>query len=183
MPKSTALKPAVFLDRDGVVIEDRNYAYRIDDLHVCHGVVEAIRLLVAKGFVPVVVTNQTGVARGFFTIADLEKFNLHLQQTLAKAGVALDHIYYCPHLADGKVAEYSFECDCRKPKPGMLLRAASELGLDLEKSFMIGDKLSDVQAGQAAGCHSILIAKESSGTTGINSAKDLLDAVRRYVVV
>lgn len=182
MENSSQSVPAVFLDRDGVVIEDRNYAYRIEDLHLIHGAVDAMKQILDRGYLLVLVTNQTGIARGFFTIADLEKFHLHLQNKLAASGVELRHIYYCPHFAGGSVERFAIDCECRKPKPGMLLRAASELGIDLKKSFMVGDKESDVQAGQAAGCSSILITKEKSLEHG-KFASDLVDAVRRFIVI
>lgn len=141
---------AVFLDRDGVINEERGYVHKADDFALLPGVVAAIRQLRLNGFKVIVVTNQSGIARGFFEGAAVDKLHRHLQRILAAEGTQVDGIYYCPHHPDGTVTEFAVTCDCRKPMPGLFLRAASELKLDLKSSYLVGDKLSDIQAGRQA---------------------------------
>jgi len=152
--------PAVFLDRDGVLNADGGYLYRLEDLHLLSGVPAALTELKKRGFLLVVVSNQSGVARGYFTTADVDAFNQELARVVAAAGgPALDAFYYCPHLPNGSVAAYSHACDCRKPAPGLILAAAAQLPIDLTCSYMIGDKPSDVACALAAGVKAIQIAK------------------------
>ena len=140
--------PAVFLDRDGVLVEDVHLATRRDDLRVCHGVSEALAELHALGLVLVVVTNQTVVSRGLVSEEDVEVLHKSL-------GLDVDAWYVCPHHPNADVERYRSNCECRKPRPGLLMRAARELDLDLQKSFMVGDRPSDVEAGRRAGCRTI----------------------------
>ena len=142
---------AVFLDRDGVINVDHGYTHRIEDFQFVAGSAEAMARLQAAGWRLVVVTNQSGIARGLFSSEDYERFTAHLRTQLQARGVRLDAVFHCPHLPDAAVATYRQACDCRKPGPGMLLRAARELTLDLAGSVIVGDRLSDVQAGRAAG--------------------------------
>lgn len=149
---------AVFLDRDGVINIDHGYVHRVADLAFVPGSVQAMKLLQSAGWRLVVVTNQSGIARGLFGAEDYQRFTDHLRRQLAAVGVRLDAVHHCPHLPDAAVAAYRLDCDCRKPRPGMLLRAARELLLDLAASVMVGDRLSDVQAGRAAGVgHCVLV--------------------------
>jgi D-glycero-D-manno-heptose 1,7-bisphosphate phosphatase len=142
---------AAFIDRDGVINEERNYVHRIDDFVLLPGVIEGLALLRRAGFHLVVVTNQAGIARGYYGPAELERLHAHLADLLAAHGLRFDAIYHCPHHPQGSTPELAVECDCRKPAPGMLLQAAREFDLDLSSSVLIGDKLSDIQAGRAAG--------------------------------
>jgi len=142
---------AVFLDRDGVINEERGYVHKEDDFALLPGVVAAIRQLRSSGFKVIVVTNQSGIARGFFDVAAVNTLHRHLHRILAAEGTQVDGIYYCPHHPNGTVTEFAVACDCRKPMPGLFLRAASELELDLKASYLVGDKLSDIQAGRQAG--------------------------------
>jgi D-glycero-D-manno-heptose 1,7-bisphosphate phosphatase len=142
---------AVFLDRDGVINVERHYLHRIEDFVFLPGAVEALRCLHAAGWVLVVVTNQSGIARGFYDEAAYQRLTSHMNSSLADAGVRLDAVLHCPHLPDAAVSAYRRTCECRKPGAGMLLSAANTLGLDLASSVMIGDRLSDLQAGRAAG--------------------------------
>lgn len=142
---------AVFLDRDGVINVDHGYTHRIEDFQFIAGSTEAMALLQSAGWRLVVVTNQSGIARGLFSSEDYERFTAHLRAQLQARGVHLDAVFHCPHVPDAAVAAYRQACDCRKPGPGMLLRAARELALDLAGSVIVGDRLSDVQAGRAAG--------------------------------
>lgn len=150
---------AVFLDRDGTVTEPRHYPTRPRDLVLQEGVGEALRDLQVRGWALVIVTNQSGLARGLFPMQGLDKMHRHLRTLLAEYGVALDAIYACPHHADGAVDGLSFRCGCRKPQPGLLLWAAEELGLDLAASWMVGDFASDVEAGLRAGCRTAWVGR------------------------
>jgi len=146
---------AVFLDRDGTLIRDVGYLRSADQLALLPGVPHALKRLHDAGYLLVLVTNQSGVARGLFTEEDVRHTNQALQELLRKKGIELDALYYCPHLPEGTVTPYAQVCDCRKPAPGMLLRAAREHDVDLARSFMIGDSPSDVEAGRRAGCRTI----------------------------
>lgn len=149
-------KRAVFLDRDGTINVEKDYLYRPEEFEFIPGAVDAVRLLKQHGYVVVVVTNQSGIARGYYTEDDLTVLHNHIDRLLAAEGVSVDAWYYCPHHAEGK-GEYAVDCSCRKPLPGMLLKAADEHGIDLSSSWMVGDKLVDVEAGVAAGCRSVLV--------------------------
>ena len=148
---------AVFLDRDGVLIEDTGYPDDPDAIRLLPGVGEALRRLRAAGWGLVVVSNQSGVARGKFDLNRLDAIHDRLRELLAAEGVELDALYFCPHHPEGR-PPFQSDCDHRKPQPGMLLPAARELGLSLPDCWMVGDKESDVEAGCAAGCRTILIA-------------------------
>jgi D-glycero-D-manno-heptose 1,7-bisphosphate phosphatase len=149
--------PAVFLDRDGTLVHPRHYPSRPADLRLYDGLGPYLRCLQASGFRLVVITNQSGIARGYFTEADLRLMHEHLAAQLARTGVRLDGIYHCPHHPDGAIPELAVRCRCRKPQPGMVLRAAADLGLDLQHSWLVGDILDDVEAGNRAGCRTILV--------------------------
>jgi len=150
--KTTSVKAkAAFIDRDGVINEERNYVHRIEDFVLLPGVIEGLALLRQAGFRLVVVTNQAGIARGYYGPAELDRLHTHLVGLLALHGLELDAIYHCPHHPQGSVPGLAIACDCRKPAPGMLLQATRDLNLDLHTSVMIGDKPSDIQAGRAAG--------------------------------
>lgn len=142
---------AVFLDRDGVLNVDVDYLYKIDDFQWVDEAPEALVYLVKQGYHLFVVTNQSGIARGYYTVDDMQKLHAHMQQELQKYGAQIERFYYCPHHKEGKIAEYAIECDCRKPKPGMLLQAMAEYAIDKEQSFLIGDSKRDIEAAQAAG--------------------------------
>lgn len=150
-------KPAVFLDRDGTINQEVGYIRDLDNLALIPGAAEAIRQLNQMGIPVVVVTNQSGVARGYYPESWMEQLHGRLKTLLAAEGAQLDGVYYCPHLPDGEVPEYSFDCDCRKPEPGMLEQAAKDLNLDLSHSFMIGDKATDIDVGLRVGCKTILL--------------------------
>ena len=141
---------AVFFDRDGVLNVDVDYLYKIEDLVWVDGAREALAYLSKLGYKICVVTNQSGVARGYYTIEDMNKLHAHMASELEKAGAKVEKFYYCPHHKEGKVAEYAIDCDCRKPKPGMLLRAFAENDLEKEACFLIGDSKRDVEAAEAA---------------------------------
>jgi len=150
------MRRAVFLDRDGTLNVEKEYLYRIVDFEFIPGAVEAVQLLNEAGFLVVVVTNQSGVARGYYTEEDVESLHRYVAAELQKSGARVDAWLYCPHHPDGR-GSYSLPCSCRKPLPGMLKEAARRYDIDLAASVMIGDKQADISAGQAAGCSTILV--------------------------
>ena len=144
-------RKAAFIDRDGVLNEERAFVHRAEDFEFVPGAVEALRALQGAGYLLVVVTNQSGIARGLYSEADYQALTRHMRERLEAEGIRLDAVEYCPHLPDAPVERYRLECDCRKPKPGMLNHAIRALGIDPGASFLVGDRLSDVEAGRAAG--------------------------------
>lgn len=143
-------RPAAFVDRDGVINEERAFVHRPEDFVFLPGATGALRLLQEAGYRLVVVTNQSGIARGLYTEADYLALTAHMRSDLKASGIHLDAVQYCPHLPDAPVARYRMECECRKPKPGMLLEAIEALDIDPPASLLVGDRLSDVQAARAA---------------------------------
>lgn len=145
------LRPAVFFDRDGVLNVDVNYLYKIEDFCWIPGAKEAIKYYNVKGFYVFVVTNQSGVARGYYSEDDLHKLHQWMEADLAAIGAHIDAFYYCPHHTEGQIEQYKKNCDCRKPKPGLIFMAFKNWPIDKEQSLLIGDKPSDVEAALAAG--------------------------------
>ena len=148
---------AVFLDRDGTLVHPRHYPSSLGDLHLYNNIGPGLKDLQRAGFRMVVITNQAGLARGYFTLVDLHCMHKHLTSELAQLGVQLDAIYHCPHHPEGVIPELAIRCNCRKPQPGMLLQAAADLDLNLQHCWFVGDILDDVEAGNRAGCHTILV--------------------------
>ncbi len=151
------MKPAVFLDRDGTVIEEVGYLNRLDRVSFFPWSVDAVRVLGDAGLRVVVVTNQAGVARGYFDEQFVRATHALIDERMRNGRARIDGYYYCPHHPDGRVASYRAECDCRKPKPGMILRAARELDIDVARSFVVGDRWLDVEMGRAAGATTVLV--------------------------
>jgi len=151
---------AIFLDRDGTLIRDVGYLYRQDQVEILPRVAEAIRLLRGQGFLLVVVTNQSAVARGRLTEEELGRIHDALNARLAQDGAQLDGIYYCPHDPTEGVGPYHAECDCRKPNTGMIVRATSDLGLDPSSSYVVGDKTSDMELADRIGAKGVRIASQ-----------------------
>lgn len=150
-------RPAIFLDRDGVIIEDAHHVGSPARVQLLPGAAESIAALNRAGWPVVIVTNQSGVARGLFTVEAVEEVHTHLRELLCGYRARIEAFYYCPHHPEGEVEAFRSECECRKPQPGLLLRAADELGLDLAASWMIGDRLSDLEAGAAVGARTVLV--------------------------
>ena len=148
---------AVFLDRDGTINVEVQYLSQVKDFQFIPGVPWALKCLKDAGFLLVVVTNQSGIGRGYYDEAALDSIHSHMHEDLAKFGASIDACYFCPHHPEHGTGDYRKECGCRKPLPGMLQQAALDLDIDLAASFMIGDKLADVEAGLAAGCTSMLV--------------------------
>jgi D-glycero-D-manno-heptose 1,7-bisphosphate phosphatase len=151
-------KPAIFLDRDGVLVEDVDILRTVDQVRILPGAFEFMEGARRMGFALAVVSNQTVVARGLATEAAVEAVNAHINMALlAGSGVGIDRFYVCPHHPQATLEAYRMDCACRKPLPGLLRRASEELGLDLARSWMIGDRPSDIVAGCRAGCRTILV--------------------------
>ncbi len=174
---------AVFLDRDGTIIEDRNFICRTEDVQLLPRAAGALRLLERAGYMLFIVTNQSGVGRGLFTIEDVNRLNDHLCRILADRTVTIHGVFACPHHPDDG-------CTCRKPSPQSILAAAKSHRIDLAQSYMIGDRLSDVQTGKNAGCIPILVetglgkdtlAKSADQLRDILVMPDLAAAARRIV--
>lgn len=150
-------RPAVFLDRDGTIIEDVGFLRDVSQIDLLPWSADAIHRLHDGGFVVVVITNQSGVGRGYFDEAHVQATHAALDTMLNAAGARIEGYYYCPHYPSSIDARYGIACDCRKPAPGLLRRAAADLGIDLTQSWMVGDWWRDVQAGIAAGTRTILV--------------------------
>lgn len=150
-PTPSDPRPVAFLDRDGVLNVDRHYVHGIDQLDWIDGVPEAIKLLNDAGFLVIVVTNQSGVARGFYDEAAVSALHSYMREALEACGARIDAFYYCPHHPDGKVAAYAIRCACRKPGIGLFEQAAHDWRIDRARSFMIGDKDIDMEAAAAFG--------------------------------
>ena len=178
-------RPAAFLDRDGVLNEDRGYVHRWEDFAFLPGVIDALRRLQQKGYLLVVITNQSAVARGLCAETDVLALHERMRAFLHGQGIELAGIYYCPHHPQGSVARYTRACACRKPEPGMILRAAREHGIDLSRSLLVGDKLSDLEAGRAAGLPSLYLVvlpgqeKDLTAFPGAEQVSSLEEVVER----
>ncbi|MFC0120256.1 D-glycero-beta-D-manno-heptose 1,7-bisphosphate 7-phosphatase [Pseudoalteromonas xiamenensis] len=145
------MQKAIFLDRDGVVNVDHAYVHKADDFQFIEGVFEACKLFQANGYALVIVTNQSGIGRGYYSEAQFHELTNWMCEEFQRHGVEITGVYFCPHHPKNAQGEYLRECDCRKPYPGMLLQAANEHVLDLASSVMVGDKSSDMEAAHAAG--------------------------------
>jgi D-glycero-D-manno-heptose 1,7-bisphosphate phosphatase len=150
-------RKAVFLDKDGTLINDVPYNVDPELIKLSPDCIKGLQLLQHEGYLLIIISNQSGVARGYFTEADLMPVKTKLKKLLGEHGLKLNGFYYCPHHPEGTVAAYSLNCLCRKPMPGMLLKAAHDMDIDIENSWMVGDILNDVEAGNKAGCRTILI--------------------------
>lgn len=148
---------AVFLDKDGTLIEDVPFNVDPELIRLTEGALEGLRLMQEAGFKLIVVTNQSGIARGFFEENALHAVRDRLRKFFASANVTLADFYYCPHHPEGEVDQYAVDCYCRKPHPGMLERAALEHEIDLSESWLVGDILNDIEAGNRAGCRTVLL--------------------------
>lgn len=158
---------AIFLDRDGIINEYVGFLTDIKEFRLLDGVAEAIRKINASGYLAIVVTNQPIIARGEVSFTELQEIHNKMETLLGAEGAYIDAIYFCPHHPDkgfeGERVEYKISCDCRKPKPGMLLKAAEDFNIDLSRSWMVGDGKNDVEAGKNAGCKTVLIGTEDYG--------------------
>lgn len=145
-------KRAVFLDRDGVINLDFDYVHTVEEFQWVPGILEAAKVLHDDGWMLVVVTNQSGIGRGYYSIEDFNQLTNWMKAEFKKAGAPLAGVYFCPHHPSKALPEFQLDCNCRKPRPGMLLEAAKDLDIDLESSMIFGDKPSDMAAGLGARC-------------------------------
>ena len=150
---------AVFFDRDGVLNEEVGYLHEIERFKWIDGAREAVKLCNEKNFLAVVVTNQGGIAKALYTARDVDVLHSFMQESLAEIGAHIDGFYYCPHHIDGTIKELSVECDCRKPKPGLILRACKDFDIEPARSIMFGDKERDIGAERAAGLRAGILFK------------------------
>ncbi len=182
-------KPAVFLDRDGTINEQRGYINHISRFVLLPGTAEAVRLLNEHGFLAIIVTNQSGVARGYFPIELVNEVHEHLKELLRKEGAYVDGIFFCPHYHRGEVGEYTIECNCRKPRPGLIEKARKNLDIDMAGSYLIGDRVSDIELAKRCNLKGVLVKTgygkgdleyvfPNSRAKPLHVAKDLLAAVR-----
>ena len=175
MQKKIALNKALFIDRDGVLNEERGYVHTIEQFRFLPGVFDALALFSKAGYLLIVVTNQSGIARGYYTSQEMTKLHSYMLDALKSAGIHIDKVYFCPHHPEGVVEQYAVLCDCRKPNPGMLTRARRDLDLNMNASIIVGDKLTDIIAGKRAGIgHAVLVA---SGHAIDDNAKTSADFV------
>ena len=163
---------AVFLDRDGTVVEDAGYLDDSEGLVIYGEALDAVQLIREVGMRVVVVTNQSGLARGLFSEKTLHEIHDGLREAFLHQGSPLDAIYFCPHHPQADVAQYRRHCNCRKPEPGLLRRAAEALGIDLARSYMIGDKLSDIVAGHRAGCKAAILVETGQGAQAVSQLEE-----------
>ena len=161
--RMTQLRNAVFIDRDGVIIEDRDYVYRSEDIAFIPGALEALKTLSRTSYKIIIITNQSGIGRGYFTEPDYHAFTETLLEKLSACGARVDGVYFCPHHPAQGIGGYKTSCACRKPKTGMITRASHEHGIRLKGSWLIGDKTSDIKAGVDAGCKTILVKTGYAG--------------------
>lgn len=161
---------AVFLDRDGTINVDYGYVHQIDDFHFIDGVIDALLQLKKKGYLLVLVTNQSGIARGYFSEEQFLQLTEWFDWSLADRGVDFDGIYYCPHHPEGQ-GEYREDCDCRKPKAGMFTQAIADLNIDPAQSIMVGDKLEDLLAAENAGVKTKILVRTGKEVTPQAEAK------------
>ena len=177
---------AVFLDRDGTINVYKGFLRHVDDFELIPGIAEAIKKINASGYLCIVVTNQPVVARGEVTVEALDTIHKKMETELGLNGAYIDGLYYCPHHPhkgyEGEVPELKIECECRKPKPGMLLKAAEDFNVDLSQSYMVGDSENDIKAGMAAGCKSTLVnGVGSSNSIGEYGQAETMESVFEFV--
>ncbi|WP_076542227.1 D-glycero-beta-D-manno-heptose 1,7-bisphosphate 7-phosphatase [Shewanella sp. UCD-KL21] len=173
------MNKAIFLDRDGVINIDKGYVHLVDDFEYIEGVFEACLAFKKMGYMVVVVTNQSGIARGMYSEDDFHHLTEWMDWNFADKGVELDGIYYCPHHPEKGLGDYKQDCDCRKPKPGMLNSAAEFLKIDMSQSIMVGDKADDMRAAKAAGIPTSILVKTGKvvDDAGINEATAVVNSI------
>lgn len=151
------MKKAVFLDRDGTIIRDRNYLRSANDIEFLRGAVDALKRLRSAGFLLIVCTNQSGIARGILSEREYRAIDRRFKQMLSARGVSLDRTYYCPHLSGGSVGKFAIKCECRKPGRGMFIAAQKEFSIDFNASYAVGDSLRDLLPAKTLGATTILV--------------------------
>lgn len=163
------MNKAVFLDRDGTINVEKNYLYKIEDFEFLPGVIESLKKLQDAGYLLIIITNQSGIGRGYYTEKDFKRLNDWMVSNLKNQGVTINGVYYCPHLPDASIKKYRKECECRKPKLGMYFQAIKEHDLDPQLCYAIGDKIRDCAICESTECRGFLI--------GQNEKKVIIDSV------
>src|SRR4030043_116157 len=186
-------RPAVFIDRDGTINEQMGYINHLSRFHLIPGVADAIRLLNKNGFLAIIITNQSGVARGYFTMELLYEVHSLMIETLRRDGANIDAVFFCPHYPGGKVPEYSHECDCRKPRTGLIDQARDAFNIDMSRSYLVGDHTTDLELAHHCNLEGIMV-RTGYGMGEISYilqqisikpcyiAEDLLDAVKWIIM-
>lgn len=159
------MKKAVFLDRDGTINKEKNYLYKKEDFSFLPGVIEGLKILQNAGYMLVIITNQSGIGRGYYTENEFNILCEWMQSELKKEGIVISGIYYCPHLPDAPIEKYRVACSCRKPKTGMFELAAKELNIDMSASWTVGDRLRDCIVAQSLNCKGILVENSEDKKT------------------
>jgi len=187
MKKELQKNKACFLDRDGVLIEEENYLSSPSDVTIFPKTIQALKILRKNGFKIIVITNQGGVAKGYYKEESILDVHKEIDRQLAKSKLKIDKYYYCPHHPEGTVKKYSITCKCRKPSPGLILDAVKDFDINLSKSFLIGDKISDIEAAHNAGCSAILVETghgqehvSKARTKNIAITENILEAVKLF---
>lgn len=185
------MKKAIFLDRDGTINVEKHYLYKIEDFEFLPGVVDALKQLQRADYLLIVITNQSGIGRGYYTERDFQKLNDWMVSTLKEKGVIISDVYYCPHLPDAVVVEYRKDCQCRKPKLGMYSQAVIDHDIELSQSYAIGDKIRDCAICQSTECRGYLIGQNEKAETiesvkkgdvvRVNYAADLAACVKEII--
>ena len=171
------MNKAIFLDRDGTINVEKHYLYKISDFEFLPGVVDALRKLQRAGYLLIIVTNQSGIGRGYYTESDFQKLNDWMVSTLKEQGVTIADVYYCPHLPDAQVEEYRKECNCRKPKLGMYQQAILDYNIQIGQSYAIGDKIRDCAICESSPCKGFLIGKNEKPEVIANVKAGMMDRV------
>ena len=171
------MNKAIFLDRDGTINVEKHYLYKISDFEFLPGVVDALRKLQRAGYLLIIVTNQSGIGRGYYTEGDFQKLNDWMVSTLKEQGVTIADVYYCPHLPDAQVEEYRKECNCRKPKLGMYQQAILDYNIQIGQSYAIGDKIRDCAICESSPCKGFLIGKNEKPEVIANVKAGMMDRV------
>ena len=177
----TLINKAAFLDRDGVINYDRNYVHKWDDFELITGCEEALKQLQEAGYLLLVITNQSGIARGYYTLDDYQVLTEQMINYFKIKGIVINKVYYCPHLKEANVKEYNIDCNCRKPKDGMIIKAVNEFNINLEESLLIGDKKIDIQAGKSAGVGSLYLLGENHSSNAGKDADGYFSGIKECV--
>ena len=187
------MNKAVFLDRDGTINVEKNYLYKIEDFEFLPGVVESLKSLQQAGFLLIIITNQSGIGRGYYTIQDFQKLNSWMVDYLKSQGVFITDVYYCPHLPDAQIEEYRKDCNCRKPKSGMYEQAIIDHNIALSESYAIGDKIRDCAICESTECRGFLVGQnekdniieevKSNRVKNVWYCKNLLECAKRIVTL
>jgi D-glycero-D-manno-heptose 1,7-bisphosphate phosphatase len=175
------MNKAFFLDRDGVINIELNYVGAPENFHFINGVFDACRIILSHGYRLIIITNQSGIARGYYTLSQFSELNAWMLREFKKERIDVTEVYFCPHHPIAGLGAYKVECECRKPKPGMILRAKNEHNIDLAQSVLVGDHVSDIEAGENAGIGSLFLVDPANKKNSVaNPCQNLLDAVHHY---